>query len=99
MVYQLNNSVDNFGWEMLVNSLTGLAGQGLDKVNEQRNLISDMWSSWNATKQAQYLAQSQQNDASNNNNITSNNNNSNNNLIYIIIGIVVLALILILIFK
>ena len=54
MVYDFNTgSIDNFGWEMLVEPLSNILGSGLDKINDTKHTIADMWQEYNDRKKAE----------------------------------------------
>jgi hypothetical protein len=54
MLYEMQ--IDNFAWAALVDPLSNLFGKGVDKINDQKHIIGDMWSEWQQTQQAQAQA-------------------------------------------
>ena len=57
MVYDFNTGrLDNFAWASIIDPLSNLFGSGLDKINDTKHTIADMWKEYQDTRQAQAQA-------------------------------------------
>ncbi|MBN2664570.1 MAG: LPXTG cell wall anchor domain-containing protein [Bacteroidales bacterium] len=88
MIY--TSKINNFGWELLIDPLSNLLGSGVDKINEQKRTIAEMWEQYQMTQQAKYLA-----DAQNNSTFTATGT-QNNTVLFVGIGLIVALIIAIL---